>query len=273
MVVQTQRGYRVYHDDDVLLRRPGSEIVTRSYSDGSVLTRLTQPDGTVILTVRSADGRALRRIVRYPHRTQPVVLFDDTQPVSTPDLQDLPPQSSVEVVYNGNTDPGMLRSALTARPDVRDGEYYSLDQIRNHAELRYLAPEIDVAALNFPSGSSAISDAQAARLADLGRAMADVVRDNPDALFLVEGHSDAVGDAVTNLALSDARAEAMAQVLSEQYGVPPQNIITQGYGETDLKHQTNGPDEVNRRIIIRPISGLLPPPAPGDQYSDQVWGQ
>ena len=71
------------------------------------------------------------------------------------------------------------------------------------------------------------------------------------------GHTDAVGSASSNLALSDRRAETVALALTEYFGVPPQNLITQGYGETDLKIRVLTDERANRRAAVRNITGLL----------------
>jgi hypothetical protein len=39
-------------------------------------------------------------------------------------------------------------------------------------------------------------------------------------VFLIEGHTDAVGSEIDKLSLSDRRAESVALVLSQQFGVP-----------------------------------------------------
>ena len=76
-------------------------------------------------------------------------------------------------------------------------------------------------------------------------------------MFLIEGHTDAVGSDVDNLSLSDRRAESVAMVLSQQFGVPAENLTTQGYGEQFLKVQTQAPEQQNRRVTVRRISPLL----------------
>ena len=58
-------------------------------------------------------------------------------------------------------------------------------------------------------------------------------------------------------ALSDRRAESVANVLSEQFEVPPENLVTQGYGEQYLKVQTDAPDRINRRVAVRRITPLM----------------
>ncbi len=89
-------------------------------------------------------------------------------------------------------------------------------------------------------------------------------------MFLIEGHTDAVGSDVDNLSLSDRRAEAVAQALTEQFQVPAENLTSQGYGEQYLKVPTQGPERANRRSTIRRITPLLAgqnqvvaPPPPG----------
>ena len=59
---------------------------------------------------------------------------------------------------------------------------------------------------------------------------------------MIEGHTDAVGNDVDNLSLSDRRAEAVAVALTEQFQVPAENLVTQGYGEQYLKVPTPGPE-------------------------------
>ena len=76
-------------------------------------------------------------------------------------------------------------------------------------------------------------------------------------MFLIEGHTDAVGSDDDNLSLSDRRAEAVALALSQQFQVPAENLTTQGYGEQYLKVPTQGPERLNRRVTVRRITPLL----------------
>jgi outer membrane protein OmpA-like peptidoglycan-associated protein len=59
------------------------------------------------------------------------------------------------------------------------------------------------------------------------------------------------------LSLSDRRASAVAEVLSDTFGVPPENLVTQGYGEQFLKVPTPGPEPLNRRVEVRRIGPLM----------------
>ena len=74
---------------------------------------------------------------------------------------------------------------------------------------------------------------------------------------MIEGHTDAVGSDEDNLSLSDRRASAVAEILSDQFDVPPENLVTQGYGEEHLKVDTQEPERLNRRVTILNITGLM----------------
>jgi flagellar motor protein MotB len=84
-----------------------------------------------------------------------------------------------------------------------------------------------------------------------------VIADNPNEVFLIEGHTDAVGAEEDNLSLSDRRAEAVSVVLTEQFQIPPENLTTQGYGEQQLEVPTQGPERANRRVKVLRITPLL----------------
>ena len=53
------------------------------------------------------------------------------------------------------------------------------------------------------------------------------------------------------------RAESVAIILTQYLGIPPENLVTQGYGEEYLKVPTQGAELLNRRVTIRNITELL----------------
>ena len=108
-----------------------------------------------------------------------------------------------------------------------------------------------------PTGSWAIAPDQARKLASLARALNQAIERNPNEVYLVEGHTDAVGSAAYNLALSDRRAESVALAMTEYFAVPPENMVVQGYGESFLKVQTDAAEQMNRRASVRRITDLL----------------
>jgi outer membrane protein OmpA-like peptidoglycan-associated protein len=148
-----------------------------------------------------------------------------------------------------------LRDALRQQAGL--DRRFSLAQVRDIAEVRALAPAFEVDTVTFASGSAAIAPEQAGNLTDLAEEVLTAIRENPREVFLIEGHTDAVGDAAYNLALSDRRAETLALALNEYFGVPVENMVVQGYGERFLKVPTLEAERANRRATVRQITDLL----------------
>ena len=144
-----------------------------------------------------------------------------------------------------------------APPIEQIDQPYSLDQVRYSYSLRERMPSVDVDTINFETGSWEVTPDQVDRLAAVADAINRVISANPKEVFLIEGHTDAVGSDVDNLSLSDRRAETVALILSQQFNVPPENLVTQGYGEQYLKIPTDAPERRNRRVTVRRITPLL----------------
>ncbi len=85
-------------------------------------------------------------------------------------------------------------------------------------------------------------------------ALAVYARGTPDLRIVVEGHTDNVGTAAANLALSKARAEAVRAYLLERSGLSPAQIQALGRGLSEPV-ASNGTAEGrarNRRVVFRP---------------------
>lgn len=252
VVVRNPDGsYSVIKDDDVLMRQPGNSMSSESYPDGSLRTVATKPDGTQIVTLYDPMRRIVKR-VRIDPDGRRYVLIDDSREVEPVDYATLPPPTGY---YSSSGNELALREALAAQNPANRA--FSLAQIRQIEQVRALAPAVTVQNVTFPSGSSAIGPDQAPALSELGRTMQDMIAANPEEIFLVEGHTDAVGDPAYNLALSDRRAESLALALSDYYGVPSENMVVQGYGEEELLVPTAAAEPANRRTVVRRITGLL----------------
>ncbi len=246
----------VLRDDDTLLRRPGSDVRTETFSDGSTRTTVTRSDGSKIVTIADASGRVIKR-TRTTADGQEIVLIDDIDTDVRPvDVSRLPPPEP-ERNYVETTNRAALEAALRAQSRAEIDRRFTLRQVREYREVRSLMPEINIDAINFATGSAAIQPEEAEELFELGQVMSSFISENPDELFLIEGHTDAVGDAAYNLALSDRRAESVALALTEYFDVPPENMIIQGYGESELLVPTAQAERANRRAVVRRVTPLL----------------
>ncbi|MBR9840390.1 MAG: OmpA family protein [Rhodobacteraceae bacterium] len=257
VVVEEGGQYRVLRNDDVLLRRPGSDVTTYRYDDGSTRSVVEYDDGNVVETVKAADGRVLRRTRTLPDG-QSIVLFDDTKAETEVVVNELPQTTETPRRMNfQEVDEAELAAALAAESGTAVDRTFSLNQIRNIDAVRHLVPEVSVDSINFETGSAAIRPEEARALAALGKAMKQVIAESPGEVFLIEGHTDAVGSWTYNLALSDRRAESVALALTEYFDVPPENMVLQGYGEGDLAVQSDAAERENRRAAVRRITPLL----------------
>jgi outer membrane protein OmpA-like peptidoglycan-associated protein len=257
VIVEDNAGrFQVLKDDDALLRQPGATVETRRFDDGSTITLTTRDDGSRVRTIRDASGRVLRRSV-IGTDGQETVLINDINRVEPVNVSTLPPAPAQRLTFREARTTDELRAALR-EAELRDlNRTFSLRQVREIVEVRELAPQISIEDVTFRTGSAAIERSEAEQLRDIGLFMREMIRENPREVFLIEGYTDAVGSAASNLLLSDRRAESVALALSEYFDVPPENMVVQGYGERFLKIPTLESERQNRRVAVRRITNLI----------------
>jgi len=228
------------------------------------VTIVERPGGIRIVTVVDADGRLLRRARRYPDGREVVVIDNPVRDYRRVDQYyvDLPPPvlripRERYIVETERASEADIYEALIAPPVEHIDRRYSLDEVLYSRPLLDRMPRVDIDTINFEFGSWEVTPDQVGRLAVIAQAINRAVARNAQEVFLIEGHTDAVGSDVDNLSLSDRRAEAVALVLSERFQVPPENLTTQGYGKQYLKIPSDGPERRNRRVTARRITPLL----------------
>lgn len=99
----------------------------------------------------------------------------------------------------------------------------------------------------FESGQTELRQEAMASLVEV----VDLLQSEPDKNIRIEGHTDAVGDANTNLEISQRRADAVFEALVS-LGVVAARVTTQGMGE-DFPIASNETDEgraQNRRVDV-----------------------
>jgi OOP family OmpA-OmpF porin len=266
----------VRHNEENRFRFGARDIQTQQVG-GETRTIVIRPDGSQIITVSGRDGQMLRRI-RRDQQGREIIIIDNSyrDPRAVGGFYvDLPPPV-IRIPYNryiveaDEAPPELIYDTMEAPPVERIERRYSLDEIRYSPSVRQLMPSIDLNSINFETGAWTIPPDQTAKLQAIADGLNRAISRNPREVFLIEGHTDAVGNDVDNLSLSDRRAESAAELLTQQFQVPAENLTSQGYGAQYLKEQTSGPSRVNRRVTIRRITPLLnggtaslPPPPPG----------
>jgi outer membrane protein OmpA-like peptidoglycan-associated protein len=250
----------IQRDEGARFRRfdPGARVERRGNENFSIINR---PGNVQIITVTGDDGRLLRRMRRFQDGRE-VVLIDNRRRRSDAGFflnlgppRFIPPDHYI--VEAASASPDLLFETLEAPPVEPLERAYSLEEIRHNVNLRARMPRIDLDTITFETGSWEIMPEQVGRLEAIADAIKAVLARHPDEIFLIEGHTDTVGLPEDNLTLSDRRAESVAAVLAETYGVPPENLEMQGYGEQYLKVPVEGPQQANRRVTVVRISPLL----------------
>ena len=253
----------IRHDESVRFRLGARDVrVERAGND--TRTIIVRPGGERIVTVTDRNGYLLRRVRVLPNGREIIII--DNRPragivignlfVLLPPPRILIPRERYIVAYR-EAPPALIYETLTAPPVDVIERPYTLDEIRYSEPLRARMPRIDLNTVNFETGSWELAPDQIEKLAPIADGMKRAVEQNPQAVFLIEGHTDAVGADEDNLSLSDRRAESVAVALTEEFQVPPENLTTQGYGEQHPIEQTDGPSEANRRVTVRNIAPLL----------------
>ena len=103
--------------------------------------------------------------------------------------------------------------------------------------------------VQFPTNSSVIDATYDAEI----RKAADFMEEYPETTVEIAGHSDSIGDAEYNRALSQRRAEAVADRLTSVLGVDPDRVTAVGYGEVEpiASNDTAAGRAQNRRVEAR----------------------
>ncbi|WP_337269817.1 OmpA family protein [Oryzifoliimicrobium ureilyticus] len=272
VVIQFGDNVYVRHDDDVRFIDDGYRPTYDRLPDDRYREVIERPDGWRIVTIRNRYGDIIQRS-RVDRSGREYVLFYSPDLAENPDQNyfrdpgdDLPPMHLRvplnDYIIDTSSDPDRDYYQFLSEPPVEPVErVYSLNEVRYSARLRDKVRRIDLDTLTFATGSWEIPMNEASTLRRVADAMNELLKKNPSESFLIEGHTDAVGSAQSNLVLSDRRAESVARVLTDAYSIPAENMVTQGYGEQYLKVNTSGPNQENRRVTIRRITPLVRPMA------------
>jgi OmpA-OmpF porin, OOP family len=262
-------GQTVIRHSEVDRFRYGAQDVRIERRGNDNVTTVLRPGGDRVITVVDENGFLLRRSRILPDGREIIII--DNRPRGSHSVAGRgyegffvnlqPPIIRIPrdryIVEYEDASPALLYETLIAPPVDRIERPYSLDEIRYSAPLRDRMPRIDLNTVTFDTGSWELTPGQVERLAAIANGLNRAIEQNPREVFLIEGHTDAVGTDIDNLSLSDRRAESVAIVLTQQFGVPAENLSTQGYGEQYLKIPTDGPERANRRVTVRRITPLL----------------
>jgi len=108
-------------------------------------------------------------------------------------------------------------------------------------------PSIDLE-IYFDYNSAVISSRSMPSMLSLGRALS--APELKGTVFMIGGHTDAVGGESYNLGLSERRARAVKQFLIDRFRLSAEDLMAVGYGKEQLKDPANPTSELNRRVQV-----------------------
>jgi flagellar motor protein MotB len=189
---------------EVILRADGSRIVTVRDRYGDIIRRSRiEPDGREILLVYVDPN-----YTRYDEQGRWIDPGRQLPPLQLT----IPPREYVlDASY---ADQQQVAQFLDQPPVETIQRYYTIDEVKRSARLRDMVRRLEIGDLTFETASATISQSEIGTLSAVANAMLTLIQQNPAETFLIEGHTDAVGSDLSNLALSDRRAEAVAYALT-----------------------------------------------------------
>ena len=140
---------------------------------------------------------------------------------------------------------GLLGGAVGARLDKQAEELAQIAETRR-TEQGLIVP-LASNKIQFDVNSSVVKPASRGVLAEL----AAIIKNYPEDVILVAGHTDSDGAADYNLDLSEMRAQAVGDILVGN-GIPGGTVTIRGFGETQpiASNETADGKAANRRVEL-----------------------
>jgi len=155
-------------------------------------------------------------------------------------------QQANDAASAANREATAAKSAATAV----DGKVDTIDKANRRLVFEVVLSEDQG---NFKFGKAALPDEAKQRLDQM---IAQLKQDPKNIYLEIEGHTDNVGDKMTNERIGLARADAVKRYLYEQYQIPlhKMNVITYGEEKPVAPNKTKTGRAQNRRVVIKVLA-------------------
>jgi outer membrane protein OmpA-like peptidoglycan-associated protein len=222
----------------------------REYDDGQREEwRQTTRRDREYLRGRLERDRNIRRVeLDKPSNIRRIVIDDN---------QDYTDDNEPDEVFAAEVDDTELERVLLAPPRKKITRRIAVEDIASQPQARKAMTRIDVDTIRFGFNEAFVREEEVDSLDQIASVMERVLKKYPREVFLIEGHTDAVGSDAYNDKLSKARAEAVKKALSTYYIIPTKNLKTVGLGERYLKIPTAEAEQENRRVSISRATAVI----------------
>ena len=106
-------------------------------------------------------------------------------------------------------------------------------------------------AIQFQVGSAKVSPSSEATLGSIAKILALA----PERCVIVEGHTDATGNADKNMALSKDRAGSVVNYITDKAGIERKRLVPLGKGSSSPAAGLEPRDPKNRRVVFKVVAG------------------
>jgi outer membrane protein OmpA-like peptidoglycan-associated protein len=203
-----------------------------------------------VLRRRMLDDRQRRRVILTDEPTEDI-------DIELNDAEVVVPARRKRDVFAAEVDDAELEEVLIAPPTRKIRRKLTVDQATFEPAIRNSVPRIEVDTVRFGFNEAFVREEEVGNLDRVAEVIEKILRKYPREVFLIEGHTDAVGSDTYNQKLSKARAEAIKKALTIYYVIPAKNLKTVGLGERYLKIPTAEAEAENRRVSISRATALV----------------
>jgi len=159
-------------------------------------------------------------------------------------------QAAAQSAQQANESAAAANSKAAAVGTEANGKFEAIDKANKRLVYEVVLSEDQG---NFKFGKTVLPDEAKQKLDEMVAQM----KQDPKNIFLeIEGHTDNVGDKVTNEKIGLARADAVKRYLYEQYQIPlhKMNVISYGKDKPVAPNKTKAGRAQNRRVVIKVLA-------------------
>ena len=159
-------------------------------------------------------------------------------------------QAAAQSAQQANDAAAAANSKAAAVGSEANGKFEAIDKANKRLVYEVVLSEDQG---NFKFGKTVLPDEAKQKLDEMVAQM----KQDPKNIFLeIEGHTDNVGDKVTNERIGLQRADAVKRYLYEQYQIPlhKMNVISYGMEKPVAPNKTKAGRAQNRRVVIKVLA-------------------
>ena len=159
-------------------------------------------------------------------------------------------QAAAQSAQTANDAAAAARTAANAVGTEANGKFDAIDKASKRLVYEVVLSEDQG---NFKFGKTLLPDEAKQKIDEM---VAQIKQDPKNIYLEIEGHTDNIGDKVTNERVGLARADSVKRYLYEQYQIPlhKMNVISYGKDKPVAPNKTKAGRAQNRRVVIKVLA-------------------